>query len=43
MIEKNEWVVLDRHVHSKMPSTTSAIINKASSIKSRVSSVKKKG
>lgn len=31
LIEKNEWVVLDRHVHSKMPSVSSAIINKAKS------------
>jgi len=29
LIEKNEWVVLHRHVHSKMPSKTGAIINKA--------------
>lgn len=29
LIEKNEWVVLARHVHSKMPSRTSAIIKKA--------------
>lgn len=31
LIEKNEWVVLDRHVHSKMPSKSSGIINRAKS------------
>ena len=31
VIEKNEWVVLDRHVHTKMPSMSGAIINKAKS------------
>lgn len=31
VIEKNEWVVVQRHVHSKMPKKSSAIINKVSS------------
>jgi small conductance mechanosensitive channel len=31
LIEKNEWVVLDRHVHSKMPTKSSGIISKAKS------------
>lgn len=31
LIEKNEWVVLDRHVHSKMPSKSSGIISRAKS------------
>lgn len=31
LIEKNEWVVMDRHVHSKMPTKSSGIINKAKS------------
>ncbi len=35
VIEKNEWVVLDRHVHSKMPSK--------SSIMKKVTSIKKEG
>lgn len=33
VIEKNEWVVLERHVHSKMPSATSRLVQKAKSIK----------
>ena len=32
LIEKNEWVVLYRHVNSEMPSMGSAIIKKATSI-----------
>ncbi len=43
VIEKNEWVVIERHVFSQMPKGQSAIINKASAIKSKVSSIKKKG
>jgi small-conductance mechanosensitive channel len=43
VIEKNEWVVIERHVFSQMPKAQSAIINKASTIKSKVSSIKKKG
>ncbi len=43
VIEKNEWVVIERHVFSQMPKGQSAIINKASTIKSKVSSIKKKG
>jgi len=31
LIEKNEWVVMDRHVHSKMPTKSSGIISKAKS------------
>ena len=31
LIEKNEWVVLERHTHSKMPTKSSAIIKKAKS------------
>ncbi len=31
LIEKNEWIVLDRHVHSKMPTKSSGIISKAKS------------
>lgn len=33
VIEKNEWVVLERHVHSKMPSAGSRIIQKAKSLR----------
>jgi small conductance mechanosensitive channel len=33
VIEKNEWVVMERHVHSKMPSATSRLVQKAKSIK----------
>lgn len=36
VIEKNEWVVLDRHVHSKMP-TKSAIMKKVTSFKKKES------
>lgn len=36
VIEKNEWVVLDRHVHSKMP-TRSAIMKKVTSFKKKES------
>jgi len=31
LIEENEWVVLDRHVHSKMATKSSGIIKKAQS------------
>jgi small-conductance mechanosensitive channel len=30
VIEKNEWVVMERHVHSKMPKKSSAIMSKVS-------------
>jgi small-conductance mechanosensitive channel len=36
VIEKNEWVVLDRHVHSKMP-PGSAIMKKVTSFKKKAS------
>jgi len=36
VIEKNEWVVLDRHVHSKMP-RGSAIMKKVTSFKKKES------
>lgn len=36
VIEKNEWVVLDRHVHSKMPKS-SAIMKKVSSFNKKES------
>ncbi len=32
-IEKNEWVILYRHVHSKMPSPTSGIMGKVASLR----------
>ena len=35
VIEKNEWVVLERHVHSKMPKPGSGIIKKAASLRKR--------
>lgn len=35
VIEKNEWVVIERHVHSKMPKPSSGIIKKAASIRKR--------
>jgi small conductance mechanosensitive channel len=31
VIEKNEWVVMQRHVHSQMPKKSSAIMSKVSS------------
>ena len=35
VIEKNEWVVIERHVHSKMPKPSSGIIKKATSLRKR--------
>jgi len=35
VIEKNEWVVLERHVHSQMPKPGSGIIKKAASLRKR--------
>jgi small-conductance mechanosensitive channel len=33
VIEKNEWVVLERHVHSKNPTVTNRLVQKAKSLK----------